>query len=133
MVIAYICIAVAAFFPFVFTAISKMGDRSFDNNKPRDWIETQDGYRKRAHWVELNSFEAFPVFAIAVLVAQIGGVKPAIIDGLAAAFIVLRCVYGWLYLADKASMRSIVWAAAILCCVALYAMAVLTARGGLVG
>lgn len=126
MTIAYLCVALVGFFPFVFAGISKFGDRTFDNNKPRDWLDAQDGYRKRAHWVQLNSFEAFPLFAVAVIVAVLSGVKPELIDGLAVAFLVLRCVYGALYLADKASLRSVVWALAALCNFGLYALAIIS-------
>lgn len=74
----------------------------------------------RAHWAHQNSFEAFPPFAAAVLVAEQLGAAQARIDLLAGAFIVLRLAYGVCYLADRATLRSVVWAGAMACTVALF-------------
>jgi len=74
----------------------------------------------RAHWAHLNSFEAFPPFAAAVLIAQQLGAAQGRIDLLAIAFVVLRVLYGICYLADQATLRSLVWAAGFACTVALF-------------
>ena len=71
MSIAYWCVLVAAAFPYVFTLLAKSSGR-YNNSAPREFLEKQEGYHKRAHWVQLNSFEAFPAFAAAVIIAQIG-------------------------------------------------------------
>src|SRR3546814_7254438 len=70
MTTALWCVLVAALLPFLFTGLAKASKR-FDNAAPRDYFEQSTGWRKRAHWAQLNSFEAFPAFAAAVIIAQI--------------------------------------------------------------
>jgi uncharacterized MAPEG superfamily protein len=55
-----------------------------------------------------------------VLIAQQLGVAQGRIDALAIGFVVLRIVYGICYLADQATLRSLVWAAGLACTVALF-------------
>jgi uncharacterized MAPEG superfamily protein len=78
------------------------------------------GVPLRAHAAHLNSFEAFPLFAVAVIVAQFDGADQGRVDALAVGFIGLRLLYGILYLADKATLRSVVWLAAMVCVVAIF-------------
>src|SRR3546814_10004956 len=54
--------------------------KRFDNAAPRDYFEQSTGWRKRAHWAQLNSFEAFPAFAAAVIIAQIAAGPNATAD-----------------------------------------------------
>jgi uncharacterized MAPEG superfamily protein len=119
------CILIAALMPFAFTAIAKFSDgaRGFDNRQVRVFQSSLTGFRARAHWAHLNSFEAFPPFAAGVIVAQMQQVAPAQVDGLAIAFIVLRVLYGVCYLANQATLRSVVWFLALLCVVALFVLA----------
>lgn len=123
---AYWCILAAALLPLVFTAIAKFGGggRGFTNRKPRLFqAQLTEGYRARAHWAHLNSLEAFPPFAAAVLVAEQLQASQARIDSLALAFIVLRLIYGVFYLADLALLRSLAWAASLVCVVGLFVAA----------
>lgn len=126
MPIAYWCILAAALLPLLFTAIAKFGGggRGFTNRKPRLFqAQLVDGYRARAHWAHLNSIEAFPPFAAAVLVAQQLQAAQGRVDALALAFVGLRLVYGALYLADLALLRSLVWAGGLACVIALFVIA----------
>ena len=124
MHISYWCILIAAFLPLLFTAIAKfIGRRSFDNRNPREFQAHLTGAALRAHWAHLNSFEAFPPFAAGVLVAQQVGAAQARIDLLAISFVALRLSYGFCYLADQATLRSVVWAGAAACTVALFFIA----------
>ena len=125
MHISYWCILIAAFLPLLFTAIAKsLGRRSFNNRSPREFQAQLTGTALRAHWAHLNSFEAFPAFAAGVLVAQQIGAGQGKIDALAIAFVVLRVIYGACYIADLATLRSIIWAAAAGCTVALFLIGV---------
>ncbi|MEW5316432.1 MAG: hypothetical protein WDW38_007806 [Sanguina aurantia] len=65
-------------------------------------------------------FEAFPAFAAAVLVAQFAHANQHSIDALAIAWVVLRLLYGVVYIADLARLRSVVWFAALACVVGLF-------------
>jgi uncharacterized MAPEG superfamily protein len=120
MTTAYWCVLIAAFLPILFTGIAKATGRGYNNNAPRAFQEKLNGYRQRAHWAHLNSFEAFPPFAAAVIIAHQLQFMQARIDQLAIAFIVLRLIYGALYLADQAMLRSVAWTGAVACWVAMF-------------
>ena len=125
MTMAFWCVLAAAVLPLLFTAIAKFGDggKGFTNRKPRLFQQNLEGYRARAHWAHLNSLEAFPPFAAGVLIAQFAHAPQDRIDGLALTFIVLRLLYGVLYIADKAMLRSAVWALGFFCVVGLFVVA----------
>ena len=125
MTLAFWCVLAAALLPYAFTGLAKFSGPRYDNHAPRDFLEQLHGWRKRAHWAQLNSFEAFAPFAAGVIVAQLSGAPQARIDTLAVAFIALRVVYGALYVLDRAMLRSLAWALAFACTIALY----LTAAG----
>ncbi len=122
MSVALWCVLVAAFLPYPFTLAAKWS-RRFDNHRPREYLETTTGWQRRAHWAQLNSFEAFPAFAAAVIVNRLVLGPNAIADGIALCFIVCRIGYGLFYIADLALLRSIAWFAASLCSVALFVLA----------
>ncbi|WP_257387940.1 MAPEG family protein [Tahibacter caeni] len=126
MTIALWCILVAALLPLVFTAVAKYGHEAGIrrlNRQPRVYQAELSGFRARAHWAHLNSIEAFPPFAAAVLVAQYVHASQNAIDLLAVLFIVLRVVYGAFYLADKPPLRSLTWFLGVLCVVGLFVAA----------
>jgi uncharacterized MAPEG superfamily protein len=109
MTVAYWCVLVAGLLPYVATLIAKIGGERFDNANPRDWLGAQSGFRKRANAAQLNGFEAFPLFAAAVIVAQLAGAPQARIDLLAVTFVVARLCYLGFYLADVHMLRSLAW------------------------
>jgi uncharacterized MAPEG superfamily protein len=123
MTTAYWCVLVAALLPFLFTGLAKLTGPGFNNYKPRDFQAGLTGWRQRAHWAHLNSFEAFPPFAAAVIVAHLAGAPQDRIDLLALAFIACRLVYGALYIANKAPLRSLVWALGLACVIGLFVIA----------
>jgi uncharacterized MAPEG superfamily protein len=123
MTTAYWCVLAAALMPYLFTGIAKFGDRPYDNRAPREFLEGASGAKKRAHWAQLNSFEAFPPFAAAVIIAHLAGAAQASVDTLATAFVILRLIYGWAYITDRASLRSLVWIAGLACVVGLFVAA----------
>ncbi len=117
---AYWCVLVAALLPYVFTGLAKLGGRRYNNYSPREFLEKQEGYRKRAHWTQLNSFEAFPAFAAAVIIAHLVGGDQATINLYAMAFIGFRILYGVLYLANLATLRSLAWMGGLVCVILLF-------------
>lgn len=123
MTLAFWCILIAGLMPFLFTSAAKFSGGRYNNYKPREWLDRLEGWQKRAHWVQLNSFEAFPFFAAGVIVAQMAGAAQATIDGLAVTYILLRLIYGLCYIFDKAVLRSLVWTAALGCVVAMFVVA----------
>ena len=49
MTIAFWCVLVAGFLPYFGTLTAKIGGERFDNSNPRDWLDAQSGFRKRAN------------------------------------------------------------------------------------
>ncbi len=123
MTIAYWCILVAAILPYLTIFVAKAGAKGFDNRRPREWYESFEGYRQRALWAQQNSFEMFPLFAAAVIIAHLAGATQAWVDGLAIAFVASRIAYLVCYIADLALLRSLVWTLGFGCCVALFIIA----------
>ena len=121
MTLAYWCVLAAALMPFLFTGIAKFSGGRYNNYSPREFLEKQEGFRKRAHWAQLNSFEAFPMFAAAVIIAHLTGAEQDYINTLAIAFIGIRIVYGAMYLANLAALRTLVWTSGLACVIALFA------------
>ena len=121
MTLAYWCVLAAALMPFLFTGIAKFSGGRYNNYSPREFLEKQEGFRKRAHWAQLKSFEAFPMFAAAVIIAHLTGAEQDYINTLAIAFIGIRIVYGAMYLANLAALRTLVWSAGLACVIALFA------------
>jgi uncharacterized MAPEG superfamily protein len=109
MTLAYWCVLVAGFLPYAATLTAKIGGDRFDNANPRDWLSAQSGFRKRANAAQLNSFEAFPLFAAAVIVAHLAGAPQDRIDLLAVTFVIARLFYLGFYLADIHMLRSLAW------------------------
>lgn len=126
MTTAHLCIAVAIWIPYLSTLIAKVGGRGFgpeQNRDPRAFLGTLHGFRKRAASAQLNGFEVTPAFAAAVLTAQqVGSAPQSTIDALAIGFVVSRLVYTACYVADWASLRSVVWFAGMGAVVALFAV-----------
>jgi uncharacterized MAPEG superfamily protein len=120
MTIAFWCVLIFALFPIVLAGIAKAGDQSFNNRRPRDWYETVTGYRKRAWWAQQNSFESFPLFAAAVIIAHLAGAAQVTIDTIAVLFIAARIVYSGCYLADVHLARSLAWLVGLGACIALF-------------
>ena len=113
------CVLVAGLLPYAATLTAKGGAR-FDNRNPRAWLALQTGWRARAHAAQLNSFEAFPLFAVAVLVAQHLHAPQARVDLLALVFVAARVAYLVTYLADLHVLRSVVWFVGIASAVAIF-------------
>ncbi len=120
MTIAFWCVLIAALIPLIAVGIAKAGARGYDNRYPRTWLDKQQGYRARAAAAQVNSFEAFPFFASAVIVAHLTGAPQGRVDVLAVVFILARIVYVACYLADWHRTRSIVWAVGLVTCGAIF-------------
>lgn len=116
--IAFLCIAVACVMPYVLVILSKSGGhraaKPYDNNEPRVWLADLEGWPRRANAAQQNSWEALPVFIAAVLMASHAGVAQATLDFWAVWFVVARVLYAACYIANWASLRSLVWAIAML-------------------
>jgi uncharacterized MAPEG superfamily protein len=120
MTIAYWCVLVAGLLPYVATAFAKIGGERYTNRYPRAWLDKQQGFRARANSAQANGFEAFPLFAAAVVVAHLAHAPQGRIDLLALIFIVARVAYTLCYLVDWHWARSSVWLIGLLATLGLF-------------
>ncbi|HET7729373.1 MAG TPA: MAPEG family protein [Usitatibacter sp.] len=122
MTIAFWCVLAAALLPYATVALGKF-DRGYDNRSPRDWESGLQGRQRRAIFAHQNHFEAFPAFAAAVVIAHLAGAPQGPMDAAAATFVALRIAYTWAYVADRATVRSLLWMGGLACVIALFAIA----------
>lgn len=128
MSLALWCLLVAGLLPALSVFPAKIsGD--YDNSRPRDADFWRSGFRARARGAMDNGFEAFPFFAAAVLVAITQGGDQAVADALAAGWILLRLGYVAAYWTDRATLRSVIWAAALATAIALFLTPIWAAGG----
>lgn len=124
--IAYWCVLVAALMPYVCAYLAKTAnkgqrrrDGGYDNAQPREWLGKLTGWHARANAAQSNCFEALPFFIGAVVIAHQLAAPQLWVDALAGLFVALRIVYVVLYLRDQPTVRSAVWAAALLVNIAI--------------
>jgi uncharacterized MAPEG superfamily protein len=122
LTLAYWILLAAFFLPLIAAGIAKGGRRDYDNNDPRRWETSLDGFRRRAVGAMNNTFEALPFFATAVVVAHQLGAPQGRLDMLAVAWLLLRLVYIALYVTDRASARSLVWFGAVIVTVWIFVL-----------
>ncbi|HFC5252995.1 TPA: MAPEG family protein [Neisseria gonorrhoeae] len=126
MTFAYWCILIACLLPLFCAAYAKKagGFRFKDNHNPRGFLAHTQGAAARAHATQQNGFEAFAPFAAAVLTAHAtGNAGQATVNTLAGLFILFRLAFIWCYIADKAALRSLMWAGGFACTVGLFVAA----------
>lgn len=123
MTSAIVCVLIAGVLPLVCAAIAKWGFRDYDNRDPRAWLARQTGYRARANAAQANSFEAFPFFAAAVILALVTRADAGTTAWLAGVFVAARVAYIGCYVADAATLRSTCWMVGYGCVIALMVMA----------
>lgn len=129
MTITQWCVLAACLMPIFTVGLAKASlsriprrDGGYDNADPRGWEAKLGGWRARANAAQNNGFEALPLFIAGVLFAQMAGADQGRIDALALVFIAARIAYTWAYLADKATLRSLIWAVGVAVSIALLAM-----------
>jgi len=127
MTIAQICLLVACLLPLGCALLAKSKgfgkrrrDGGFDNHRPREWLARLDGWQARANAAQANSWEALPVFIAGLFVAHQHQAAQATVDALAVGFVASRLAFVGLYVADQASLRSLLWLAGLGASVALF-------------
>lgn len=116
---ALICVLIAGLMPYLWTTVAKVVGPRYDNRNVREWQSRLSGLAQRAHAAHLNSFEAFPLFAAAVLAAMVTGADPQRVAQLSLAFIAARVLYGAVYIANFPRTRSLVWFLGLACVIAI--------------
>lgn len=119
MSIPFWCVFISALLIFVAKAplakaMKEEGGR-YDNHHPRAQQARLTGFGARALAAHQNSFEAFPIFAVGVLMAHVTQSSGWLVDLLAVAFVVARILYLFCYWADMHWQRSLVWMIGLVC------------------
>lgn len=119
-------ILIACLLPYVFAMIAKKtaGFKAKDNQHPRDFLAKTTGLAARANAAQQNSFESLPLFIVAILMAEYMVISQTVIMTFGMAYIVLRILYGICYLANWATLRSIVWLLSLLCPILLLVLVI---------
>lgn len=117
---------IASVLPLLFALMAKMmgGFKLADNAHPRDSLASLTGRAARAHAVQQNSFETLPVFLASVIVAMLFFVPQVVVNYLAVMYILLRVGYGIAYIINLPTLRSIIWALSMVCCLMLFYLAI---------
>lgn len=103
MTVAFWCVLIAGLLPYV---VFGPAATKLDIKMPRRLVADLEGLPARAHGAHLNHFEAFPFFAAAVIIAHVVSGPSALVNWLAAAFVVVRLFYTAMYLTDRQPLRS---------------------------
>ncbi len=98
------------------------GGRTFNNARPRDPDFYGDPIRARALGAHQNGIEAFPFFAVAVLLAEFRLGPQRLIDELAVLFVIVRIAYVFTYLGNRPTLRSILWSIGFAINIAIFFM-----------
>jgi len=85
--------------------------RGYDNRYPRDQQAGLSGFGARALAAHHNMIEAFPVFAVGLLLAMVAGVGGQWVSILSLVFVIARVAYSLCYWADLHVLRSLSWSA----------------------
>ena len=90
-------------------AVKWIGFGRFDNAKPRDPKFYDNPIAARALGAHQNGIEAFPFFAVAVLLAEFRAAPQNLVNELAVLFLIVRIAYVFTYLGNRPTLRSILW------------------------
>jgi uncharacterized MAPEG superfamily protein len=118
MSIPFWCVFISALLIFVAKipvakAMNEQG--GYNNHLPRQQQAQLTGFGARALAAHQNSFEAFLLFAVGVLMAHTTQTAGWLIDTLAIIFVITRILYLLCYWADLAWQRSLVWFVGLVC------------------
>ena len=102
-------------------AMNQMG--GYDNRLPRVQEAKLQGFGKRAMSAHENSIEAFPLFAVGVLLALWAEAAVASIEIFCWVFVLARIAYVICYWCNWHLLRSMVWSAGFLASIGLMSLA----------
>jgi len=109
-----------------------LAPREFDNANPRDPRFYEHPVRKRVLGAHLNGIETFPFFAAAILLAEFRNSSQDWIDGLAFAFLAARLGFVLAYIADRSTLRTVLWNVAMAFNFGIFFLSGFGVRGALI-
>ena len=125
MTIALWCLLVGGLLPLIWVGIAKRSAPfGLEENKdPRAFLAKLEGRGARANAAQHNAFEAFPLFAAAVLIAHYLNAAQGTVDLLAGLWLLFRFGHGIAYVIDQGVLRSLMWTGALVCTIGLFVVA----------
>lgn len=122
---AIMAMVAACLMPFVWAIAAKVagGFRAKDNANPRAFLANVKGVAARANAAQANSFESLPMFLAAVMIAIYCFVPQQVINGIAWLYVFIRAGFGVAYLANLATLRSVLWGLSMACIIILFVLA----------
>ena len=123
------CIAIAfllIYVPFLVVAYARVSI-GYDYYAPRTMFEKLPAYAQRATWAHQNSFETFPIFAAAALMAYVTGVNSSLAAWAALSFITARLLYSVFYISNIPLLRSLMYAIGLGCSCTLFVLSIIQA------
>ena len=127
-VVAYWILLVGALMPFPLVIIAK-ANRDYDNTDPRNPAAINTPLRRSAYGAHQNCLEAFPLLAAAVLLAALRHAPAQAVNLSACIWLAFRLAYAACYLTQRGSWRSLAWAGATACSLAIFVMALTRGTG----
>ncbi len=125
-IVPFYCLVAAAaliYAPFMVVAVARL-QSGYDFSAPRAMFDKLPPHAQRAVWAHQNAFEAFPLFAAAVLMVFVTGrVSPWAVN-LSIAFLVFRAAHSLFYIVDQPFIRSGAWALSMACIGSLMMIAI---------
>ena len=120
MRITYLSVLTTGVFPTISVSLAKGVVKYYDNRMRRDRLAELSGWPHRANAATQNAWEAFALFAVAVILSALQAAPEAKVDTLALAFVAARVAYLGCYLADLATLRTLVWMVGFGCTLAIF-------------
>ncbi len=121
------CLVVTAFIPYILAAIGlyyrirQFGN--WDNDNPRAQYARLEGAGWRIWAAQQNAWEALALFAAIVVVAHLAGADAGKSAVAAQIFLVTRLLHPVLYVANQATLRSIVVVTGLFSCIYMIVLA----------
>jgi uncharacterized MAPEG superfamily protein len=108
---AYWILLAGALMPYPLVMLAK-ANKDYDNTDPRNPAVLNTPLRRAAFGAHANCLEAFPLFAVAVLLAGLRHAPAPTVDTAAAVWLAARLAYVGCYLKGLGSLRSLIWVVA---------------------
>lgn len=127
MTIPFWCLLIVLIIPYLLAGVAgyfkttQLG--TLDNNNPRQQSAALTGAGARAFAAQQNAWEAMAVFTAAVLVAHFAGADAQMSANLAMAFVAFRLLHAVAYIADWATLRSLLFVGALASAIWLFILA----------
>jgi uncharacterized MAPEG superfamily protein len=120
--------ALLIYFPYgiIAYARAKVG---MDFSAPRALFDKLPDYGKRATWAHQNSFETFPLYTAAALMAYVTGVESPIAGGAAIAFVIARFLFSVFYILNIPPGRSLMFGVGSAATFTLFGLSLMQAMG----